>query len=86
MSFYDYWIDGNGNVHRISDMSTEYIKNCLNQLDKMANSWRFCTEEQLSDEELKSIAKPGEKAWYIVNESRLRESLELELAVKEALE
>ena len=30
---YEYWIDGDGQKHLISEMKTQYIKNCISQIN-----------------------------------------------------
>ena len=55
MSFYDYWIDSDGNPHKISDMSSDYIANVLNQMDKWDNAWRCVTEDKISAEEIRDL-------------------------------
>mgnify|MGYP004679064975 CR=1 FL=1 len=64
-NIYDYWFDGNGDMHEISKMDTQYIQNCLGQLNKMLQSWRGIIPERLTDEELLGRDKVGQKAWFV---------------------
>lgn len=64
---YKYWFDSEGNAHKIEEMETSYISNCLRQLGKMLDSWRGIIPEQLSNEELKQKDKVGMKAWFVFN-------------------
>lgn len=53
MKLYDYWIDAYGNSHAISDMNTQYISHCLNQLRKWLDAWHGIIPEMLTAEEMK---------------------------------
>lgn len=62
---YEYWFDGEGNMHEIAKMDTPYIINCLHQLEKMLPLWRGIIPEQLTKEELKQKDEVGMKAWFV---------------------
>lgn len=62
---YEYWFDGDGNSHEIAKMDTQYIQNCLNQLNKWLDSWGGIIPEQLTAEELKDKDEVGKKAWFV---------------------
>lgn len=66
-NIYDYWVDGEGKLHKISQMDTQYIHNCLDQLKKMLNRWRGIIPENLTDDELKKKDEVGQKAWFVLN-------------------
>lgn len=86
MSIYDFWIDGTGKAHKISEMDTDYIYNCLSQIERMGHTWRMCKVEELSDEDLSKLVQTGTKAWYVVNAQKYVDAFEIELAVREAIE
>lgn len=67
MSLYDYWIDGNLDIHDIYTMDSEYITNCLNALDNCLRIWRNIVPEQLSREDMLHIGQPLSKAWFVFN-------------------
>lgn len=48
-------------------MDINYIKNCLNQLQKWLNAWHGIIPEQLTDDELKGKDEVGMKAWFVFN-------------------
>lgn len=67
MKLYDYWIDAYGNSHAISDMNTQYISHCLNQLRKWLDAWHGIIPEMLTAEEMKQRDEVGMKAWFTFN-------------------
>ena len=55
MNIYDTWIDATGNSHLLSEMDTSYIKNCVNEIRKAADSWRMETFATLSELEKEDV-------------------------------
>lgn len=86
MSLYDFWIDGQGNAHRISQMDTQYIENCLSQIEKMGNMWRILSADNLKNDELSEMTKVGSKAWYLVNAQEYIDAFNIELAIRKGVE
>lgn len=79
MDLYDVWIDGDGEIHRISDMDDSYIQNCLRQLYKWKSNWSEITLEELSTAEKKRVADTGMKAWFVINGQKYIDVLEREM-------
>lgn len=83
MDRYDYWIDGNGTVHKISEMDSNYIRNCLRQLEMVRGTWRGITPEDLNKKDLESSNKPLSKAWFAFDGEKYMEVLTEELENRE---
>lgn len=83
---YDYWFDADGNPHEISKMDSEYISNCLNQLNKMLNAWHGIIPEQLTREEIKQKDTVGMKAWFVFHGNEYIGKLSEELKRRDELE
>ena len=79
MDLYDVWIDGNGEIHRISDMDDSYIQSCLRQLYKWKSNWSEITLEELSTAEKRRVADVGMKAWFVINGQKYIDVLEREM-------
>lgn len=79
MDIFDYWFDGDGNIHKISDMDDNYIQNCIRQLEKMNDGWWDIDVSDLSRNELKDKDKVGSKAWFVLFGKKYLEVLKFEL-------
>ena len=76
---YEVWIDAYNNKHIVSEMSDDYIKNCLGQIEKMSFGLKNTTPSNLTDSEMKSVDEVGTKAWYVVHGENYRKAFEKEL-------
>lgn len=83
MDLYDIWIDGTGEIHKISEMDDTYIQNCLHQLYKWDSNWGEVTLDNLTSVEKRQIFDVGMKAWFVVNGQRYIDVLENELSNRE---
>lgn len=82
---FEYWFDSYGQAHEISKMDTEYICNCLRNLNKWLTLWRGVIPEQLTTEEMKDRNRVGMKAWFVFNGIQYIESFCAELERRKQL-
>lgn len=47
------WRDADGNHHRIEEMSTKYINNCVEQIRRIVPEYARCPESELTADEIK---------------------------------
>ena len=51
------WRDADGNHHRIEEMSTKYINNCVEQIRRIVPEYARCPESELTADEIKEKAE-----------------------------
>lgn len=83
MDIYDIWIDGDGNHHKICEMTTRYINSCVKQINKCADSWRGDTWDQLSVQEMARVNDPMQRAWFVVHAEKYLEKFLQELTARD---
>ncbi|MBQ3523252.1 MAG: hypothetical protein IJA43_02225 [Clostridia bacterium] len=67
MNLYSTWINAEGKAILVSNMDSDYITNCIRQIKKCADAWRFDSFNDLKPNELKMVCEPLQKAWFVVN-------------------
>ena len=82
VNIYDVWIDGENKVHIIKEMDTDYIINVVRQINKVSDSWRTKSFDDLSQNDLNRITEPLQKAWYVVNAREYLKSFKKELQTR----
>lgn len=59
------WRDADGNYHRIKEMPTQYINNCVEQIRRIVPEYARCSESELTADEMKENQIPLRKAWFV---------------------
>lgn len=73
------WRDADGNHHRIEEMSTKYINNCVEQIRRIAPEYGRCHESELTADEIREKQIPLRKAWFVFYGLRYLKSFRAEL-------